>query len=76
MNTEQITAQLTLEKLRIADSTETGWTYSYINDEGERITLWVTEVACRECGAEFTGDDDDINGYCLPCAYARAADIL
>lgn len=42
MSLEQITAQLSAEGLRIALATESGWTYSYISDEGERVTLWVT----------------------------------
>jgi hypothetical protein len=44
MTTEQLTTQLTKEGLRLADETESGWAYSYISDEGQRVTVWVTEI--------------------------------
>lgn len=43
MTIEQITAQLAAEGLRIAAQNEPGWTWKYINDSDETITLWVTE---------------------------------
>lgn len=43
MSYEEITQKLTDEDLRIAGEFEAGWTYTYINDEGERLTLWVTD---------------------------------
>jgi hypothetical protein len=34
--------ELTEEGLRLAEQDEPGWTWVYINDSGERVTLWVT----------------------------------
>lgn len=44
MNSEQLTQQLTSEGLRIASQGESGWTYTYINEDGERVTIWVTDI--------------------------------
>lgn len=43
MTTEQLTEQLTNEGLRLAGENEAGWTYTYIDASGERVTVWVTE---------------------------------
>jgi hypothetical protein len=43
MTFQEILNQLSSEGLRIASSDEAGWTYTYINEERERVTLWVTE---------------------------------
>ena len=44
MTNQEITAQLTAEGLRIASQDEAGWTYTYIDENGKRTTLWVTEI--------------------------------
>lgn len=43
MNAEQLTVELNKQGLRLASSSEAGWTYTYINCDSERITVWVTE---------------------------------
>ena len=44
MNKDELITKLVTEGLRLADDTEAGWTYVYITDEGERVTLWVTDL--------------------------------
>ena len=44
MNKEELTIQLTEEGLRLAGDTEAGWYYIYINTDGERVTVWVTDL--------------------------------
>ncbi len=43
MNSEQAEAQLTSEGLRIAESWERGWFWIRKDENGERITWWVTD---------------------------------
>lgn len=44
MNIEQLTQELASNGLRLASDDEAGWTYSYITDEGERVTVRITDV--------------------------------
>jgi len=41
---QNIIDELAEEGLRIAEADESGWTYTYINDESERVSLWVTDL--------------------------------
>lgn len=45
MTTEELTQALATENLRLATDDEAGWTYTYINDNGERVTVWVTDLS-------------------------------
>lgn len=44
MTNEELTQELAAKNLRLASENESGWTYTYITAEGERVTVWVTEV--------------------------------
>lgn len=47
MTSEQLLEQLEQEGLRPASLDEAGWTYTYIDDSGERVTVWVTDLGGR-----------------------------
>lgn len=44
MTTEELITELTTEGLRLASDDEAGWTYAYIDEYQERVTVWVTEA--------------------------------
>jgi hypothetical protein len=44
MTHDELTQQLASEGLRLAQNDEAGWTYTYLTDEGERVTVWVTDL--------------------------------
>lgn len=44
MTQEELTQALATEGLRLATDDEAGWTYTYLTDEGERVTIWVTDI--------------------------------
>jgi len=39
----QLDEQLKSEGLRLAETSEPGWVYAYIDSEGNRSTVWVTD---------------------------------
>lgn len=43
MSYKELIQQLANEGLRLANNDESGWTYAYINKDGERVTIWVTD---------------------------------
>jgi hypothetical protein len=45
MTNEELIAELALAGLRLASDDEAGWTYTYLTDEGERVTAWVTDLS-------------------------------
>jgi hypothetical protein len=44
MTTKQLLRQLEHEGLRLASLDEAGWTYIYMDDNRERVTLWITDL--------------------------------
>ncbi len=56
MTQAELTQELASEGLRLAANDpastpglcEAGWTYTYITDEGERVTIWVTDANEKE----------------------------
>ena len=44
MSIAQAAAELRSEGLRIAHSNESGWAWTWIDRDGERITWWVTDA--------------------------------
>lgn len=44
MTNEELTQELASAGLRLASENEAGWTYTYIDADCERVTVWVTEA--------------------------------
>jgi hypothetical protein len=45
MTNEELTQALATEGLRLASNDEAGWTYTYLTEEGEKVTIWVTDLS-------------------------------
>ncbi len=45
MNVYEAEERLAAEGLRIAESCESGWFWTWRDEDGERITWWVTDEA-------------------------------
>jgi hypothetical protein len=44
MNENELENELLANGLRLASEDEAGWTYTYVDEDGNRRSLWVTEL--------------------------------